>query len=311
MSHFVVMVIGPETPEEVDKALCPFQELDLDRKEIINDSRSEFEKKFTIKQAHKEYEKFLDSCPTQEQLDYARENLLKNSTNNNFLEPINKEEFKKYCKSNKLDEYNIGIEITKDKYLTLEDWISDWHDYYLNKSNTHWGYYCNPNAKWDWYQIGGRWTGYFRVKEGEIGALGESSWCNKNIKLEASQVDMARIGDIDFEAMYCAMRIKAENNWEEGQKEENKRAVGTNKSVIKYFMYGIEKGETKEEYIDKECSCATFAVIKDGQWYEKGEMGWWNLVSNEKEEDDWNKEFNKLIKSLSEDTMLTIVDCHI
>jgi len=24
----------------------------------------------------------------------------------------------------------------------------------------------NPNSKWDWYQVGGRWTGYFKVKRG-------------------------------------------------------------------------------------------------------------------------------------------------
>jgi hypothetical protein len=24
----------------------------------------------------------------------------------------------------------------------------------------------NPKSKWDWYQVGGRWTGYFRVKRG-------------------------------------------------------------------------------------------------------------------------------------------------
>ena len=70
---------------------------------------------------------------------------------------------------------------------------------------------------------------------------------------------------------------------------------------------------TKEEYIEREKQKAilTFAVVKDGKWYERGSMGWWGCVSDKKDRDKWNKEFNKLIESVSDDTLLTIVDCHI
>ena len=30
----------------------------------------------------------------------------------------------------------------------------------------------NPNAKWDWYCVGGRWTGFLRLKDGAKGELG-------------------------------------------------------------------------------------------------------------------------------------------
>ena len=70
---------------------------------------------------------------------------------------------------------------------------------------------------------------------------------------------------------------------------------------------------SEEEFIAKVKSRAlcTFAVLKNGQWYEKGQMGWWGLVSNEKEEQKWNEEWYRLVMSLPEDTLLTIVDCHI
>lgn len=55
----------------------------------------------------------------------------------------------------------------------------------------------------------------------------------------------------------------------------------------------------------------TFAVVKNGEWYEKGDMGWWGIVKDEKEQGDWNKEFEKLLEDVSDDTELTIVDCHI
>lgn len=70
---------------------------------------------------------------------------------------------------------------------------------------------------------------------------------------------------------------------------------------------------SKDEYIEK-CKnkrITTFAVIKNEKWYEKGEMGWWGCVSDEKNQDEWNKEFNKLVYDLPDDVLLTIVDCHI
>lgn len=54
-----------------------------------------------------------------------------------------------------------------------------------------------------------------------------------------------------------------------------------------------------------------FAIVKDGEWYERGEIGWWCHVSNEKEQDSWEKEVKALLKDLPSDELLTVVDCHI
>lgn len=55
----------------------------------------------------------------------------------------------------------------------------------------------------------------------------------------------------------------------------------------------------------------THAVILDGKWYERGEMGWFAMVHNEKESGRWNEEFQKLLDSIPDDTMLSVYDCHI
>lgn len=39
-------------------------------------------------------------------------------------------------------------------------------------------------------------------------------------------------------------------------------------------------------------------VGTDGVWYEKGEMGWWGMTSNEKKRDDWHEEFKAYVQSL-------------
>lgn len=55
----------------------------------------------------------------------------------------------------------------------------------------------------------------------------------------------------------------------------------------------------------------TFAVLKDGEWYEKGEMGWGGMVSNEKDEEEWESKVRELLQGLPDDTLLSVYDCHI
>ena len=82
---------------------------------------------------------------------------------------------------------------------------------------------------------------------------------------------------------------------------------------------GAEPGfaETNEAYIheldmDYLLEHVPFCfVTEDGEWREKGEMGWWGSVSNEKPEDSWKQQFVDYVKSLDSDCLVTVVDFHI
>lgn len=54
-----------------------------------------------------------------------------------------------------------------------------------------------------------------------------------------------------------------------------------------------------------------FAVVKDGQWYQKGQMGWFGMSTDNISDEEWDARVLELIKDLPDDTMLTVVDCHI
>lgn len=56
---------------------------------------------------------------------------------------------------------------------------------------------------------------------------------------------------------------------------------------------------------------SAFAVVKDWKWYERGKMGWFAVVSDEKDKDAWGEEVKQLLASLPPDTLLTVYDCHI
>lgn len=57
----------------------------------------------------------------------------------------------------------------------------------------------------------------------------------------------------------------------------------------------------------------TFAVLNGDGWHEVGEMGWFGFSSNtEEEKEAWDKEFfDKFLKNLEPEVVLTVVDCHI
>lgn len=211
------------------------------------------------------------------------------------------------------------------------------------------GYWENPNAKWDWYTVGGRWTGFFTLKSGAVGQVGSPGLMTREAK--TGTADMLLKGDIDFDSMRHDAQIKAENTydmamrilvdlpenktwaevrhdhendtekartayWEQSRckawREEEKR-VG-----YKNWPFGFDQSPddfliSRERYIENARNRAgsTFAVLMNGKWYERGEMGWWGCVGKEKDEETWVSMFSKLMDSLPDDTQLTLVDCHI
>jgi hypothetical protein len=190
-------------------------------------------------------------------------------------------------------------------YDTIEEFADEYHNYTKLDGEEVWGRWTNPNSKWDWYSIGGRWTGFFKIKEnpkfpddiyfGSPGAFGN--------KAPVGYADSIRLCDIDFEGMKQDKITKARQDWVEIQ---NKLRDG-DKNIL--WIYGIKEETTEEEYIKDSSKFSTYALIKNGEWFAKGEMGWFGVSSDDNE--NWAQEMETLIKSLPDDTLLTVVDCHI
>lgn len=205
----------------------------------------------------------------------------------------------------------------------------------------------NPNRKWDWWVMGGCWSGMLKLKPGTHGMHGQRSWTNRDEPVGAEYCDSARKGDIDFEGMRNAAATEAAKRWDEARAVIGDRTWLTRPEVQKTITE--DQGDKKvwdlrrefywaqealsdlrkkfdhpfanldeyltprETYINRHrnAAIATFAVLKDGVWYEKGSMGWWGMVADEQDQDVWNEQFAKLIDELPDDTLLSVIDCHI
>lgn len=73
----------------------------------------------------------------------------------------------------------------------------------------------NPDSKWDWYQVGGRWRGALPIKPESDGAgvLGSRSWASPETE-EPLTADQALIKDIDFAGARQKAVDHANARWE-------------------------------------------------------------------------------------------------
>lgn len=193
----------------------------------------------------------------------------------------------------------------------------------------------NPNAKWDYYRVGGRWTGAFKLKEGASGVLGSPGLVTK--PAQEGYADQALKRDIDFEQMRSDAEAAARARWKKTQQItdgetwdswDTVRARHSSHAEARTEYWEqpamkllIEAGEWEDDdllldedayaQLRRDAECARFAFLRDGIWTEQGKMGWWATVSDETDEATWNRAFNEMLDGLPDDTLLTVVDCHI
>jgi len=197
----------------------------------------------------------------------------------------------------------------KEIYATPEEFNADYLEYEVHEGK--FGYWNNPNRKWDWYQMGGRYRGRFVLKRGAPGIVatrGSYGWGGEEDKpLAIGICDQAQVGDLDWTAMRAKRRSERSALWEEAFA----KYPGDKEAGWRNLAFGIEPGMSYTEYVDDANEFSVFAVLKDGKWYEKGTVGWWGMVSDEKDDTTWQTELKKLLDTLDPEETVTIVDCHI
>ena len=142
------------------------------------------------------------------------------------------------------------------------------------------GYWNNPNAKWERWEIGGRYAGRLRVV-----------WSDQPL-------DQARFGDLDFAGMRSGMRRRAEGVYNRARRNPNEaRALGVDLSL------------TRAEYVLLRLNrhpLLSAAICKEGAWFDaKIEPS--RLVYD----DVWSRTFEALIADISTTTLVTMVDCQL
>lgn len=269
MSHYSVAVISDGT-KSVEELLAPYDE-NIEVEPYINRTKEQM-----VEQAKKQAKQILEKLESGE---YKLANL--------------KAWHEKY----------LAAKTDEDFYL-LERYDDYDYDEDGNELTTY-----NPDSKWDWYSIGGRFPGRLKATEGKHG---EGSAFHDNPRRKG-EYDIARICDIDFspdqQAYNDAIR------WWEVCIEDAPLRDGEEKPHIFWKKeYYIDRYHDKETYAKVSSMFSPYACITpDGEWHAPGEMGWFGC-SNETHEDalDWDLHFvERFIDTADPNWTITMVDCHI
>ena len=155
----------------------------------------------------------------------------------------------------------------------------------------------NPNSKWDWYVIGGRFSGRIPLKSGEF--------------CDSSHIKYVDIDHCDNKIYNDAIRF-----WEL-YIDEQKPLTEEDKELIKFILYSKEY--YKERYTSKNdyaSWCAGFgfyaALLPNGLWLEPGEMGWFASSATAEDDIAWRSKVKEVLREAKDKGWsITIVDCHI
>ena len=328
MSHFTVLVVG----ENLDEQLAPFQENNMG-----DCPREYMEFHDTEAEMLKEYE------TEGTEMIVLADGTMKFTWDDEFEVP--RADFfdkREYSYPEGSVQRNVPY---KERYATFEEFAQEFHGHEKRDAEKgRYGYWENPNRKWDWWSLGGRWSGFFQLRPNADGQLGKRSLLDDSPDTREGRADRAYKRDIDFDAMKHEGRYRANKTYDAFEEFKEKfpefrgwkyfreekfpddidaareayRAQAGHKELdealgFKMGCWFDELSIGREKYVAQEEASAlmTFAVLKDGKWYERGEMGWWGIVSDEKETDKWTEEYMKLLDELPEDAVLNVIDCHI
>ena len=215
--------------------------------------------------------------------------------------------FKKQLDGETLDAFD---EFTLSLNKVAADWWKEWSGESLdiegNALTTD-----NPNAKWDWYSIGGRWMGALILKGGAEGKLGEPGVFGDPPLHDA---DITTIGDVDWVAMNKLAKEHSAKEWDTLFKPyDNHEFCLYNKDYVeKQKTVHLEIYGTKEEYVRRRGFWTTYALVTEDEWIAPGEMGLFGLSTDETtDREAYDNKFVSYLKSLPKDTPITVVDCHI
>lgn len=307
MSHFTVMVIGPN----VEAQLQPYHEFEC------TGTNDEFVQDVDVTDEIRERMTGDDAETLEDALGYhgLADTIVDDESK---VEKVGDECAHKY-----------GYAIVKDGQLVKA----------VNRTN--------PNKTWDWWVVGGRWSGFLKLKPGADGELGQRGLMGSCANGGPGRADVAMKGSIDIAGMRDEAGNKAAATWDKAAAAKVSAGLDANatweswEAVRAKHPGNIDAARTeyhaqpakaavakvfdsfffdadallvdRANYIEqaRNRALSPYALVKDGQWFAKGRMGWWGMSDDKLTQDDWNRKVGELLDGLPDDTQITIVDCHI
>lgn len=290
MSHFVVAVIT-DSLDKVEELLAPYQENNMG-------------------DCPQKYLEFNDVEDGYRLLYETESSELVKMQDGSFLSPYDDVfrtvPYGKCEVPSHLERVNVPHQ---ERFSSFELFMKEYEGYTDKDERTgRYGYWENPNAKWDWWTIGGRWRNNLLLNSGKNA---DAAPIKDIFFIEDEQLDEKLTVTIEgfkvpapLAPSFQIVASQASKNWDEAM-------TGNGFYKPEYFQ---QRYGSKEEFIKERLSFSTYAVVTpDGKWHEAGEMGWFGISSATPEEAQHfsNSYYDTFIKTADPNHYLVLVDCHI
>ena len=192
----------------------------------------------------------------------------------------------------------------REVFPRFEDYMEEVHGARDARTGRY-GSWVNPQGHFDWYQLGGRWTGHLILNPGRSGRLGSPGAFFRPVR--PGRADQARMGDIDFPAMVREDYSNLMAVWDELARR------GTISDPRTRRNHDIpDSCETREHYeayaARRSAHCAPPVVVYRGEWFGP----WWRSDEpTESAAEKWDAWYSGILAGLPDDTLLTVIDCHV
>jgi hypothetical protein len=213
-------------------------------------------------------------------------------------------------------------------------------EYALNNGlSTHRIVYEPAQTIYDWYEIGGRWAGYYKLKKdydpnsvmiSETRDWSGQKWVAKTLD---GRTDTALLSEIDLHGMLVqeawidrkayrlGKKLFSLVHFDEGVAKAvemctklGKIAWNENESMRTYLnemdTTYLFKSNSEQEYIKSRSgnTLSPYGLLYEGEYYESE---YWDEDDDLNEGVSWYNHIKNLLLSLPSDTRITLVDCHI
>lgn len=207
----------------------------------------------------------------------------------------------------------------KEAFKTYAHYL-EYLGYTYDEESKSYGYYCNPNGYWDWFQIGGRWPTAFLVPDNcdEFGIGHVETRYDKMPETPEGYkwAVMARKKDIAWDVLYRVHLCWAMKRFHKlvDAFRQQKLPEGVYGNITENGISGFDdmlyvKGESMYENLRRR-------GISDGTKYHAGFYGflnedkWTDRGWDEEQGKEYPQKLDSFIDSLDNDTVLVAVDCH-
>lgn len=189
----------------------------------------------------------------------------------------------------------------------------------------------NPQSKWDWWSVGGRWSDHLLLKSGKRADQALKS----EVDWDAMEADARASAAEDFDKFAAATAgMPTPEKWTEEYVEskggldlarlaynaqpvvqEFKKLGYWLEEVHEEFLLDLPEAERREKYIERRALGARVParaiITPDGEWHERGTMGWFGMSFGDVPVAEWAKTKADLLASVPDDETVTVIDCHI